>query len=128
MMSFNFTVDSEPERKLMVAKIYGIWKKETAEAYLEEYMKTAEPFVGDKWARLTNLSNWKSSYPEIIDVLARHMHWCHQNGAIYSVYIIDNPVTHNQLSKMIKKGDVSTITKIFRTYDEGARFLKKNGF
>jgi len=56
------------------------------------------------------------------------MHWCQENGAVYSVYIIDNPVTHSQLSKMIKKGDVSTISKIFRTYDEGDRFLKQNGF
>lgn len=128
MLSFNFTVDSEPERNLMVAKIYGIWKKETAEAYQEEYMETAKPFIGKKWARLTNLSNWKSSYPEIIDILGEHMHWCQENGAIYSVYIIDNPVTHSQLSKMIKKGNVSTITKVFRTYEEGDRFLKKNGF
>jgi len=96
MMSFNFTIDINPERNLMVAKIYGIWKKETA--------------------------------PEIVDVLSEHMHWCQENGAVYSVYIIDNPVTHSQLSKMIKKGDVSTISKIFRTYDEGDRFLKQNGF
>ncbi|RKX20608.1 MAG: hypothetical protein DRP51_05475 [Candidatus Zixiibacteriota bacterium] len=127
-MSFNFTIDINPERNLMVAKIYGIWKKETAEAYHEEYKKTAEPFLGKRWAKLTNLTNWKSSYPEIVDVLSEHMHWCQENGAVYSVYIIDNPVTHSQLSKMIKKGDVSTISKIFRTYDEGDRFLKQNGF
>ena len=112
----------------MLAKIYGIWKKETAEAYQTEYMETAQPLLGEKWARLTNLSNWKSSYPEIIDILGEHMHWCQENGAVFSVYIIDNPVTHSQLNKMIKKGNVSTITKIFRTYEEGDRFLKKNGF
>lgn len=128
MLSFNFTVDSEPERNLMIAKIYGIWKKETAEAYLQEYMETAEPFLGKKWARITNLSNWKSSYPEIVDILAVHMQWCQENGAVYSVYIIDNPVTHSQLSKMIKKGNVSAITKVFRTFEEGDRFLKKNGY
>lgn len=112
----------------MIAKIYGIWKKETAEAYLQEYMETAEPFLGKKWARITNLSNWKSSYPEIVDILAVHMQWCQENGAVYSVYIIDNPVTHSQLSKMIKKGNVSAITKVFRTFEEGDRFLKKNGY
>ncbi len=128
MMSFNFTIDSDSERKLMVAKIYGIWKKETAEAYHEEYMETAKPFLGKDWAKITNLSNWKSSYPEIVDVLGEHMRWSQENGAKYSIYIIDNPVTHNQLSKMIKKGNVSTITKIFKTNDEGDRFLKKQGF
>ena len=128
MLSFNFTIDSDPERKLMQAKIYGIWKKETAVAYHEEYMETAEPFIGKKWAKITNLSNWKSSYPEIVDILGEHMHWCQKNGAIYSVYVIDNPVTHSQLNKMVKKGDVSTITKFFRTPEEGDRFLKQNGF
>ena len=128
MMSFNFTIDSNPERKLMISKIYGIWKKEIAEAYHEEYMETVTPFLGKKWAKLTNLSNWKSSYPEIVDVLGEHMRWSQENGAVFSVYVIDNPVTHSQLSKMINKGNVSTITKIFRTFDEGDRFLKKNGF
>jgi len=128
MMSFNFTIDLDLERNVMIAKIYGIWKKETAEAYHEEYMETAKPVIGKKWAKLTNLNNWKSSYPEIVDVLGEHMKWSQENGAVFSVYIIDNPVTHSQLSKMIKKGNVSTISKIFRTQDEGERFLKQNGF
>lgn len=128
MLNFNFTIDPVPERKLLISKIYGIWKKETAEEYHEEYTKVVKPFLNDRWAKLTNLNNWKSSYPEIVDVLANHMKWCLDNGAVYSIYVIDNPVTLTQLSKMVKNGHVSSVTKFFKTYEEADRFLRENGF
>jgi len=128
MLNFNFTIDPVPERKLLISKIYGIWKKETAEEYHEEYMKVVKPFLNDRWAKLTNLNNWKSSYPEIVDVLAKHMKWCLDNGAVYSIYIIDNPVTLAQLTKMVKNGHVSSVTKFFKTHDEADHFLRDNGF
>jgi len=112
----------------MVAKVYGIWKKETAEAYHDEYMKIVQPFLDDKWAKLTYLTNWKSSYPEIIEIIGEHMRWCQENGAVFSVYVIENPVTQSQLKRMITSGDASSITKIFRTHEEADRFLKENGF
>ena len=128
MLSLNFNIDAIPERKLMIAKVYGIWKKETAEAYHDEYMKIVQPFLGDKWAKLTNLTNWKSSYPEIIEIIGKHMRWCQENGAVFSVYVIENPVAQSQLKRMITSGDASSITKIFRTHEEADRFLKENGF
>lgn len=128
MLSLNFNIDAIPERKLMVAKVYGIWKKETAEAYHDEYMKIVQPFLDDKWAKLTYLTNWKSSYPEIIEIIGEHMRWCQENGAVFSVYVIENPVTQSQLKRMITSGDASSITKIFRTHEEADRFLKENGF
>ncbi len=128
MLNFTFTLDLVPERKLMVAKIYGIWKKETAQAYHQEYMEAVKPLLGDKWAKLTNLYNWKASYPEINDILGEHMRWCQENGAVFSVYVIDNPVTHGQLKKMFKVGHVGQISTVFKTQDEAERFLAQNGF
>lgn len=128
MISFNFNIDLVEERRLVVAKIYGIWKKETAEAYHEEYMKVARPLLGGQWAKITNLSNWKSSYPEIIEIIGEHMRWCQENGAVYSLYIIDNPVTRNQLQKMIDSGNVSVISKLFKDYSDADKFLANNGF
>jgi hypothetical protein len=128
MFSLNFNIEAFPERKLIVAKVYGIWKKETAVAYHEEYMKTVQPFLGDKWAKLTNLTNWKSSYPEIIEIIGEHMRWCQDNGAVFSTYVIDNPVTQGQLKRMVSTGKASSITKLFKSYEEADRFLKENGF
>jgi len=128
LLSMNFNIDINEDRRLIVAKIYGIWKQETAEVYHDEYQNVARPLLGEKWAKLTNLTNWRSSYPEIIEVLGKHMHWCLENGAAYSTYVIDNPVTRNQLQKMISSGNAGTISKLFRTVQEADRFLREQGF
>ena len=129
MLSMNFTIDVDEERRIVFAKIYGIWKKETAEAYHQEFVKAVQPLLdGSKWAKLTNLTTWKSSYPEIVEVLGEHMAWSQENGAEYSLYVIDNPITRNQLQKMVDSGKATEITKFFRTYEEADKFLKDNGF
>jgi hypothetical protein len=124
----NYTIDIDVDRRIMIAKIYGIWKREIAEEYRQEYVETAEPLLGKPWARLTNLTNWKSSYPDIVEILGEHMRWCLDNGAALSVYIIDNPVTRNQLQRMVESGKAGSITKLFKTFEEGDKFLKNNGF
>ncbi len=128
MLSMNFTIDVDEARRVVFAKIYGIWKKETAEAYHQEYAKVAQPLLSGKWAKLTNLTTWKSSYPEIIAVLGEHMAWSQDNGAEFSLYVIDNPVTRNQLQKMVDSGKATQITKFFRTFEEADKFLKDNGY
>jgi len=124
----NFNIDVDPERRVVTSKIYGIWKQETAEAYHKEYLEVVKPLIGAKWAKLTNLINWKSSYPEIVEILGEHMRWCQENGAEYSLYVIDNPVTRNQLQKMIDSGHANMITKFFRTMEEGDKFLAEKGY
>ena len=128
MLNMNFTIDVDIERRLVKSKIYGIWKKETAEAYHTEYVDEVKPLLGGRWAKLTNLINWKSSYPEIVEILGKHMHWCQENGAEFSLYVIENPVTRNQLQKMIESGQATAITKLFRTAEEGEKFLTEHGY
>ncbi len=127
-LSFNFNIEVDSDRKIVIAKIYGIWKKETAIEYRDEYQEQVQPLIKGKWARMTNLANWRSSYPEIVEVLGEHMQWCHDNGAVYSVYAIDNPVTTKQLKAMIEKGQIGESAKIFGTIEEADKFLKQNGF
>lgn len=127
-LSMHYNIEIDSDRKIVIAKIYGIWKLETAEEYHEEYRELVKPLLKSKWAKLTNLSNWKSSYPEIIEVLGEHKRWCHDNGAIYSVYVIENPVTTKQLKQIINRGNVSEAAKIFKTFPEADRFLRENGF
>jgi uncharacterized protein (UPF0218 family) len=116
------------ERRVVFSKIYGIWKKETAEQYRVEYAKVAEPLLKEKWAKLINLTNWKTSYPEMIAVIGDHITWSHENNAVYSVYVVDNPITRNQLKKMIAHSQSSDACKIFKTLAEGDAFLKAHGF
>jgi hypothetical protein len=128
ILSMHYNIEVDEERKIATAKIYGIWKPETAQEYHKEYMSTVKPLLNDKWAKLTNLTNWKSSYPEIIDIIGDHMRWCVENKAEYSVYVIENPTTRSQLKRMIKSGDAEQHTKLFKTLKEAEDFLRDVGY
>lgn len=128
VFSLNFTIEADPERPIVRSKIYGIWKKETAEQYHRDYKEAAQPLLKSKWAKLINLYNWKPSYPEVNEVIGDHIRWCHENNAVYSVYVVDNPVTRNQLKKMIAHSELPEATRIFKTLEEGEAFLKDRGF
>lgn len=128
MISLNYTIDIVPERSLITGKIYGLWTRDIAEEYIKEYRDVAGPLLGGRWARLTILTNWKSSYPEIIEIIGDLLRWTQQHGAIFTVYVVDNPVIRKQLQRIVDSGDVTSITKIFHTYEEADRFLKNNGF
>ncbi|MEW5925380.1 MAG: hypothetical protein AB1746_15470 [Candidatus Zixiibacteriota bacterium] len=127
-LSMFYNIDVDTNRKLVTAKIYGIWKAETAHNYHKDYVVAAQPLLGGRWGKLTILTNWKSSYPEIINIIGDHMQWSLENGAALSIYVIDNPVTMRQLKQMIEKGAAVDITKLYRTIGEAEKCLKENGF
>jgi hypothetical protein len=127
-LNMNFTIEADLDRKLIREKIYGIWKEETAILYHEEFVKEAQPLINGKWAKLIDLGNWKSSYPEVVTVVGEHLRWCIENGMVYSVNIIENPITRNQLMRMFSLGGSDNISLIFSTIKEGDKFLRENGF
>ena len=127
-LSFHFNIDAYPERRLVIAKIYGIWKEETARDYHEEYMEAVAELPKGNWAKITNLSNWKSSYPEITEILGEHIRWCHENGAEYSVFFIENEVTMRQLKAMIEKSEVGDAVHVFNNMREAEKFLAEKGY
>lgn len=126
--NMNFTIDIDPKRRLVVEKIYGIWKQDTALNYRDEFAETAAPLTKGNWAKLINLCNWKSSYPEILEIVGEHLKWCRENGMVWSVNIIDDPTTIKQLKKMFVIGGTEEISRIFKTQEEGEKFLKSQGF
>ncbi|SYZ74140.1 hypothetical protein TRIP_C60410 [Candidatus Zixiibacteriota bacterium] len=126
--SMNFTIDADQERRVIFSKIYGIWKEETAHEYHDEFMKVVQPLLTEKWVKLINLLNWKTSYPEMVAVIGEHINWCHTHNAVYSIYVVDNPITRNQLKRMIAHSDYPEECKIFASVSEADRFLKEKGF
>lgn len=127
-LSMNFTIDADTKRHLIVEKIYGTWTIETAREYHQEFMKVAQPLLNEKWAKIINLSNWKSSYPEMIGIIGNHLKWCRENGMVLSVNIIENPVTISQLKKMFTIGGTIGISRLVRSPEEAEKVLKENGF
>jgi hypothetical protein len=127
--SMNYTLEPDTERNIMREKIYGIWNAATAREYSEEYIKTAGPLIKKgNWSKIIDLNNWKSSYPEVIEIIGEHLRWCRDNGMVHSINIIDNPVTTNQLKKMFRVGGTAGISRIFRDHKQGEKFLIENGF
>jgi hypothetical protein len=125
-MHYNIEVDTE--RRIVISKIYGVWKKETALSYVEDFKEAVKPLLSDKWSRLINLSNWKSSYPEIVAIINEHVRWSYKNGAEYLAYAIDNPVTVRTLKKMVRVGKAIDSTRMFKTFAEADKFLLDHGY
>jgi len=127
-ISMNYTIEADIKRKIIREKIYGIWKKETAEDYHRDFMEEAKPLTKGKWGKIIDLRNWKSSYPEVVDVIGEHLRWCRENGMIISVNVIDNPVTLSQLKRMFVLAGTQNISKVFDSIKEADTFLSQNGF
>lgn len=127
-LSMNYAVEADAERKITREKIYGIWKQDTAKSYRVDFVQEAQPLVKGEWAKLIDLRNWKSSYPEIIAIIGEHLDWCRGKGMVLSANIIDNPVTLGQLKRMFNIGGTAGVSRVFRSVEEADRVLKQRGF
>jgi hypothetical protein len=127
-VSMNFTIEADVDRKLVAEKIYGTWNVDTAREYHQAFMEEVATLTGDKWAKMINLTNWKSSYPEMVNIIGNHLKWCRENGMVLSVNIIQNPVTIGQLKRMFKIGGTTQISRIVRTPEDAKKALAEHGF
>ncbi len=125
-----YTIDVDKPHRVVYEKIFGIWRVETAEAYLADYEEEVAPLLRSKkpWVKLCDLSNWKTAYPEVIAIIGRHLKWCQAHNMQWSVNVLNNPATFRQLHQMFDKGGTRDISAVFRTYKEGLAFLKKEGY
>ena len=62
---FQFNIDVDEPNQLVYVKIYGIWREDSAYSYLEEFKKEVAAIIGKPWARLVDLSNWKTASDEV---------------------------------------------------------------
>lgn len=125
---FQFNIDVDAANQLVYVKIYGIWREDTANSYHEEFKNEVSPITDKPWARLVDLSNWKTASDEVISVIGEHMQWCTDNNCVFAAYIIDNPITYGQLMEMVEKGQAKETSKTFRTKAEAEKFLQDQGF
>ena len=125
---FQFNIDIDAKNSIASVKIYGVWREETAREYSEHFKEEVKVLIGKPWARLNDLSNWKTASDEVIEVIGELLQWCIDNNMVHSVYIIDNPITYGQLMRMVSRGKARDITKTFRTRNEAEKYLKEKGF
>ena len=128
LWNFEYSFDLDEEHRLLYGKIYGVWKKETALEYVEEMKETVQPLLKKPWSKIIDLSNWKTVYPEVIQVIGELNKWCREHNMEWTVYIIDHQVGFSQLMKMFDAGHNRDISKTFRTMAEGEKFLTEHGY
>jgi hypothetical protein len=130
MASWNleYTIDVDQENAVVYAKVYGQWKPETAQKYHEDFKKECQPLLGQPWAKIVDVSNWKTSRNEVTTVIGRHMSWSKANGVALSIYVIDNVSTFRQLNEMFVKGGTKGVSHTFRTWAEGEQYLQRHWF
>jgi len=124
--SLEYSIDVNEELAVVYIKIFGLWKGETAERYHQDFSDKVKPLLDKPWAKIADLTNWKTSYQEVTDVIGKHMEWSRDNNVALQIYVLNNPSTFRQLNEMFAKGRVKDISHTFRTYEEAERFLKEN--
>lgn len=124
--SLEYSFDVDEKNAIIYAKVHGIWKKQTAINYHEDFKEEVKPILDRPWAKLIDLSNWRTSYPEVIEVIGRHMDWSRQHNVALSIYVLNNPSTFRQLHEMFTVGGTKEVSLTFRTHEEAALYLLTN--
>jgi hypothetical protein len=126
--SFEYSFEVDVKNSVIYEKIYGIWREHTARSYHEDFVREVTPIINRPWAKLIDLTNWKTSSAEVIDIVGDHLAWCIEHNMVASINIINNPVTYGQLMRMFAKGSTKDISQTFRTREEGIKVLQDLGF
>ena len=124
--SLEYTIDVDEENAIVYVKVYGRWRADTAENYHRDFKEEMKPLLGRPWAKIVDVSSWKTSRDEVTGVIGKHMAWSKANGVALSIYVINNPSTYRQLNEMFDKGGTKEVSQTFRTWEEGEQFLKEN--
>ena len=125
---FQYSIDADEENHVMYAKVFGVWREDTALSYHEDFVREAEVVIKNKWAKLVDLSNWRAGTDDVIVRIGEHMEWCLEHNMVCQVYVIQDTVRFNQLQKMFAKGGAKAASATFRTRGEAEKFLTKQGF
>lgn len=124
--SLEYSFDVDEKNSVIYEKIHGIWKAETALSYHEDFKIEVAPLLKTEWVKVVDLSNWRTSYPEVIEIIGQHLEWCFNNNMIMSLNILNNPSTFRQLHQMFKIGGTKGISHTFRTHEDAKKFLQEN--
>jgi hypothetical protein len=89
-------------------------------------MVEVKPLLGKPWAKLVDLRQWKTSYPDMVKVIGGHLSWCKQHDLALAINVLNNPSTYRQLNEMFPHGGVQDIEHVFRTMEEAQAFLKEH--
>ena len=123
-LHYSFRVDED--NRVIYEKIHGIWQAKTARDYQQDFATEVQPLIDRPWAKLVDLTGWKTSYPEVIKIIGEHLAWCVEHNLALSLNVLNNPSTFRQLLQMFTGGATRDISHTFRTSVEAEQFLREN--
>ncbi|MBU0984005.1 MAG: hypothetical protein KKA42_09055 [candidate division Zixibacteria bacterium] len=126
LWSAEYSFEVDLKQGVIFEKIYGIWKKTTAEDYHRDFVEAVQPLIAQPWAKLVDLAGWRTSYPDVVKVVGSHLRWCRDNNMALSINVLNNVSTFRQLNEMFSGGGTGALSKTFRTREEAEKFLKEN--
>ena len=124
--SLEYSIDVDSTRSLVNVKIFGVWKDKHAQEYHSDFVEEVTPLTTKPWAKLVDLTGWKTSFPNIVDKIADHMHWCQEHNCVFSVYAVQNPSTFRMLSQMIQRGGITKEAIVVKTLHEAQDYVEKH--
>lgn len=127
-MTPHYELKVHPARKLIEEKIVGMWDVPMAHQYIKDFKDRARPLLGAPWALLTDLTDWKTSIPEIVELIGNQLGWQMENNMKANANIIPNPSQRLQFKRMVKEGGVEDVCFVFATREDADAFLKEKGF
>lgn len=128
MWHFEYTLDLDEKNRLIYGKIYGVWKQGTGESYADELKKLAQPLVKKPWAKIIDLSNWKTAYPEVFTIIGDLNRWCKKHNLEWTIYVVNQSVQYAQIMKMMNTGNYNSFGRTARTMAEAQKFLMEKGY
>jgi hypothetical protein len=124
--SLEYSFDVDVENQVVYEKIDGIWKEETAREYNRDFLEEVEPLLKKPWVKLVDLRGWRTSYPQMVNVIGDHLKWCKAHNMGLSLNVLNNPSTFRQLNEMFRYAGTREMSETFRTFEEAEKFLKEN--
>ncbi len=124
--SLEYSFDVDEDKSVIYVKVVGRWTAETAANYHQDFIKALEPIKDRPWAKLVDLTKWKTSRNEVTSVLGKHMAWSRENDVSLSLYVVNHPSTYRQLNEMFVAGGTKDVSHTFRTLEQAQKFLKEN--
>ena len=124
--ALEYSFDVDEDNAVIYAKVFGIWKADVARGYHEDFKVEVAPLLGKPWAKVIDLTNWKTSFPEVIKIIGEHMAWSRANNEALCLYVLNNPSTFRQLQEMFEVGRTKGIAQTFRTYADAEKYLKEH--
>jgi hypothetical protein len=119
-----------PERRIVSEKIKGHWREEDARRYVAEVRTLTASFITDDWAMLTDLSEWKTSKHEIVEIIGEQLKWQMSNKMRANANFIPGLIERMQFSRMIQEAGAEfvQICSVHSTLAEADQHLQTRGF